>query len=204
MKLRPGWRYAFFVINRDVILSFHKKLGFPAKIPLKNEDHFHTYALEIPTKEDRKKILDFEDLPNFQDFQYFEIENFIQQGKLKGFDFKYIGISNDRLEKVILDSEGRVVYGTKNKPYKLYHPEKNEYTWNDYFPNGEILPFVCYHKNGEVIGKALENIIDKLPENCSEESMILVFQWKNENPSKDGYFVTPKVVSVKKLSNLLK
>lgn len=166
-------------------------------IELKESDRY----VPIPSKEDKKMVLDYLEDPNFDEYYYLPLKSFKNlQGKFRKIKAPFIVVPKRHCKVIRVDASLRVVLGTQRKPWKLYEPPFwSRETGNNYVPDGKIIPYVCYHSNGDVIREAIDKIIGKLPENASEESVILVFQWKHENPSREGYYVVPRIISVKKL-----
>lgn len=162
-----------------------------------------SYYVSVPTAADKKLVLDHVPYPNFEEYHYIPFESFGEiKKKFIKTDFPFVRQRRQSCSIVVIDKNKREIIGTRKEPYKLYEPPEK---YGAYFStNGEIIPYVCYHSNGEVIVPAIEGVIKELPERASEESVLLVFQWKHENPTRTGYYVTPRLVTVAKLSEHLK
>ncbi len=172
--------------------------------------YISSHILEIPTQTDKKEILNFVEDPNFEEFYYFPID--VLRGEIDQKNLRLFGGSkkkyfrsrkNGDVREIIVDKEGRWIVGTFKQPYKLYDPPEKPDRWEFYERKGEVVPYVCYHANGELIKEALEYILSKLPENTSEESVVLVFQWKENDPTRTGYFVTPRRIKISSMSKML-
>lgn len=167
-------------------------------IELRESDRY----FPIPSKEDKKMVLDYLEDPNFEDFYYLP-KNTLKnlQGKFCETKHPFIVIRKSNCKVIRVDSNLMVILGTQKKPWKTYEPPFwSRETGNNYVPDGEIIRYVCYHSNGDAIREAIDKVIESLPPNASENSVILVFQWKYENPSRSGYYVVPRLVTIKKLS----
>ena len=162
------------------------------------------FLLPIPTKEDKKFVLDSIENPNFEKYYYFPksvfkgLENFFRNEEA------FIKIEKRRkgsygeAGEVLLDSKNQYILGTYEKPFKIYTPPIDRGI--DYWKRGEIIPYVYCHSDGTIIIKVLEKIIEScLPDNISEETIILLFQWKHENPTKQGYHVNPRKIRLSTL-----
>lgn len=189
-------------LHKEVLLIYGIDIKNYFKIKNENIDYDEDCYVRIPTIDDKKSVLDHVEFPDFDKYIYIPFEAFkseIQKKLKKSNDnLPFIKIQKCHGKIVTVDNKGRRVIGNKKNPYKLYEPQGYD------FSTGEVIPYVCYHSNGDVIIEVIEKIIEKLPEDASEDSVILLFQWTNDNPVRSGYYVNPKLVTVNTLIRHLK
>jgi len=159
---------------------------------------FRDILFEVPTQEDKKKVLETIENPNFEKYFYCFRENISMEvlpylkSDIHLFTFKK-DIGN--FHALYANKNWQIIYGSKKKPYYLFHKKDH----NKGFPGQGILPYVCYQDNGDIILTAVNFVINQLPQDMAEESVVVVYQWKYNNPTKEGFDVIGKTVMVKNL-----
>lgn len=156
-------------------------------------------------QESKKQILDEISDPDFTAYFYIPRDHFNEaiQALLRPEPYyKFlkestdIGIEQVYVNEVKVDNNWRRIYGTKSNPYVLAEIDEFKGTYKNHLG---IVPFVCYHHDGTANQDAIEYIISLLPEDASENSVVLVYQWKNEDPIKNGLDFSRKVVRLSTL-----
>jgi hypothetical protein len=184
---------------------YHKKIRIPSSSASEKITQYindgKRYYFNPVTQEDKKGVLDYVDDPNFQDYVYLRIPedlrvdwDKIPEERIIGREYFFISMEYRYMVSVLVDADGYEVIGTKDNPYRIYRPERDD-----------IEAYVCYdcsEDGSQPILPRIKKCLERVPqEYTSLESVIALFQWANNK--RDDFSIVPRNVKLKTLYALL-